>query len=87
VLRIKLQVAWLVINLIIAVEYTNEQQGITVGLTGFDGGKLKQICAQGIHVPCNKGEYGPAEDAHMIIDHLVHAYISSVVRSELNVEV
>ena len=33
-------------------------------------------------MPCHKGEYGPAEDAHMIIDHLVHAYLSASIRSD-----
>ncbi len=69
-------------NLVKATEYANNHSAITVGLTAFDGGKLKQLSQHGIHVPCNKGEYGPAEDAHMIIDHLVHAYISNEIRME-----
>lgn len=68
-------------NLLKATEYANDQGAITFGLTAFDGGKLKQISQYGIHVPCNKGEYGPAEDAHMIIDHLVHAYIVNEIRT------
>jgi D-sedoheptulose 7-phosphate isomerase len=73
-------------NLVRAVEYANKNLAITVGLTAFDGGKLKQLSKYGIHVPCNKGEYGPAEDAHMIIDHLVHAYLSMLVKKEMHVE-
>lgn len=74
-------------NLIKAVEYANQHGAVTVGLTAFDGGKLKKISKYGVHVPCNKGEYGPAEDAHMIIDHLVHAYISMVVNKNTHVGV
>ena len=73
-------------NLVKATEYANNHSAITVGLTAFDGGKLKQLSQHGIHVPCNKGEYGPAEDAHMIIDHLVHAYLSMLVKKESCVE-
>ena len=73
-------------NLVKATEYANNHGAITVGLTAFDGGKLKQVSQHGIHVPCNKGEYGPAEDAHMIIDHLVHAYLSMLVKKESCVE-
>lgn len=75
------------INLINAMEYANQMGGISVGLTAFDGGRLKEVCAKGIHVPCHKGEYGPAEDAHMIIDHLVHAYLTVVIKSETEMSV
>ncbi len=65
-------------NIIKAVEYANNHDLLTVGLTGFDGGKLKQIAKKTIHVPTNKGEYGPVEDIHMILDHLVHAYLKEI---------
>jgi D-sedoheptulose 7-phosphate isomerase len=63
-------------NVVKAVEYANSMDNITVGLTGFDGGKLKQICRYGIHVNSNKGEYGPVEDLHMFLDHLIMTYLS-----------
>ena len=66
-------------NLIKAVNYANQQKIITCGLTAFDGGKLRKICKQGIHVPTEPKEYGPAEDVHMIIDHLVHAYLLRMI--------
>lgn len=62
-------------NVIKAVEYANEQGAITIGLTGFDGGKLRKIAKLPVHVPSNKGEYGPVEDVHMILDHLVGGYL------------
>ena len=62
-------------NILKAVDYANEKNGITVGLTGFDGGILKKKCKLSIHVDTNKGEYGPVEDIHMILDHLIHAYL------------
>lgn len=53
----------------------------TVALTAFDGGKMKIVADEGIHVPTAPKEYGPAEDAHMILDHLVHAYISRYIHA------
>ena len=52
----------------------------TVALTAFDGGKMKSIADEGVHVATGMKEYGPAEDAHMILDHLVAAYLSRVIK-------
>jgi D-sedoheptulose 7-phosphate isomerase len=62
-------------NIIEAVQYANEQGAVTVGLSGFDGGKLKQIARHCVHVPTNSGEYGPVEDIHLILDHLVGSFL------------
>lgn len=60
-----------------------KQIGIkTVALTAFDGGKMHAIADEGIHVPTGMKEYGPAEDAHMILDHLVGAYLTRLVSRE-----
>ena len=59
-----------------------KRDGLTIGLTGFDGGKLKKILDYVIHVPTDKGEYGPAEDAHMVLNHLIGAYLNRLVASE-----
>ena len=59
-----------------------KQMGIrTIALTAFDGGKMKTEADQGVFVPTGLGEYGPAEDAHLILDHLVHAYLSRIIRA------
>ena len=52
-------------NVVRAVEYANANEGVTVALTGFDGGRLRDAARYGVHVPTHKGEYGPVEDAHM----------------------
>ncbi len=62
-------------NLVRAVEYANEYGGISVALTGFDGGRLREIAQHVVHVPSATGEYGPVEDAHMILGHLVTAFL------------
>lgn len=63
------------VNVVRAVEYARECGTTVVGLTGFDGGRLAELAQIVVHAPTNPGEYGPAEDVHMVIDHLVGAYI------------
>jgi D-sedoheptulose 7-phosphate isomerase len=69
-------------NVLRAVEYAKAHGATTVGLTGFDGGKLKSLVDHAVHVPTEKGEYGPVEDAHMVLDHLVGSYLIRLVRAE-----
>ena len=61
-------------NLIKAIEYARENNIYVVCLTAFDGGYLKDNCDLNIHVPTKIGEYGPAEDLHMVICGLVGSY-------------
>jgi D-sedoheptulose 7-phosphate isomerase len=67
-------------NLIKAFEYAEHSKIHTVSITAFDGGNLKKIASQGIHVPTEAKEYGPAEDAHMILDHLIGAYLARYIK-------
>jgi D-sedoheptulose 7-phosphate isomerase len=67
-------------NLLKAFEYANSIGIGTVAITAFDGGKMKILASQGIHVPTDLKEYGPAEDAHLVLDHLVTAYLMRYVR-------
>ena len=68
-------------NLIQAIDTAKKMNTITVGISGFDGGKMKEMVDVSLHVPTEKGEYGPAEDAHMVLDHLVSNYLMRLVRS------
>jgi D-sedoheptulose 7-phosphate isomerase len=68
-------------NLLKAVEYAQSAGIKTVALTAFDGGKLKAMADEGIHVPTEPKEYGPAEDAHLVLDHLVGAYLIRIVQA------
>ena len=67
-------------NLLRAVDFAKRKGATTVGLTAFDGGALRRSVDVPVHVPTHAGEYGPAEDAHMVIDHLVTAYLMHAVR-------
>ena len=68
-------------NLIHAINTTKAMGGITVGISAFDGGKMKELVDFSLHVPSEKGEYGPAEDAHMVLDHLVANYLMRYVKT------
>jgi len=61
-------------NVIRALEYANKNGGISVGLTGFDGGTMKKICQYSLHVPTPPGEYEPVEDAHLVVGHILASY-------------
>jgi len=63
-------------NVLRAVEYANQNGGTTVGLTGFDGGKLKDMTRLCLVVPVHYMQ--KIEDIHMLVDHLV----TSLIREE-----
>ena len=67
-------------NIIHTVEFAKSKGLTVIGLTGFDGGKLREISDIRIHVETRKGEYGPVEDVHMFIDHLIGSYFNRVVK-------
>ena len=68
-------------NLLDAIDTAKKMNTITVGISAFDGGKMKEMVDISVHVPTEKGEYGPAEDAHMVLDHLISNYLMRLVRS------
>jgi D-sedoheptulose 7-phosphate isomerase len=66
-------------NLLKAVEVASELGMESYSLTGFDGGKLKQLTlGRNIHVETPKGAYGLVEDAHLAICHVITECIRSV---------
>jgi D-sedoheptulose 7-phosphate isomerase len=69
-------------NLLRAFEYARDAGIRTLAITAFDGGKLKGLGDAGIHVPTEPKEYGPAEDSHMVLDHLISAYLMRYVRQD-----
>jgi D-sedoheptulose 7-phosphate isomerase len=68
-------------NLLDAIDTAKKMNTVTVGISAFDGGKMKEMVDISVHVPTEKGEYGPAEDAHMVLDHLVSNYLMRLVRN------
>ena len=56
-------------NIIRAVRYAKEKGNLVIGLTGYDGGKLKELSDIQLHVPIHDMQI--TEDIHMIYDHLI----------------
>jgi D-sedoheptulose 7-phosphate isomerase len=62
-------------NTLRAVQYANAKGGISIGLVGFDGGKMKSECQITLHIETQPGEYGPVEDVHHSICHIVTTFL------------
>lgn len=58
-------------NIVNAAKWVKEQGGKVIGFLGFDGGAMKDMCDITLHVPAHLGEYGPVEDAHLILNHIL----------------
>jgi D-sedoheptulose 7-phosphate isomerase len=69
-------------NLLNAVDFAKENGIKTIGLLGFDGGKLLKKIDCPFMIESEIGLYGPVEDAHLAICH----YISTRVKQQLITE-
>lgn len=56
-------------NIIRAVEMAKEKLITTIGMTGFDGGRLRDLADIKLHVPVKN--YGIVEDFHQILMHVI----------------
>ncbi len=56
-------------NVLNAIELAKASGAVTAGLTGYDGGKLRQIVDISVHVPVMSMQV--TEDIHMVLDHLM----------------
>lgn len=54
-------------NVVKAIEWAKEHGGVTVGFTGYSGGRVKQLCEYNVHVAMNDMQI--AEDIHMSLCH------------------
>ncbi len=68
------------LNLVNAAEWFSARGGRVMGLLGFDGGRLKDPCDVIIHVRSNKGEYGPVEDIHLIMNHILSHWFQNKLK-------
>ena len=69
-------------NLVEAVSVAKQKRVKVACLTGFSGGQLRQMGDISVHVETAAGDYGPAEDAHMAISHMVTELLRHRVGSE-----
>jgi D-sedoheptulose 7-phosphate isomerase len=65
-------------NILAAVEAAKQIGLTTVALTGCDGGKVATMADVALIVSAN--EYGPIEDVHMILDHIIRRYLHEKLR-------
>lgn len=56
-------------NVVNAVEYAKDRGNTVIGLSGYDGGKLKDLSDIQLHVPVDDMQI--VEDLHMVFDHLM----------------
>lgn len=71
-------------NVLKAVELANAANAITIGLTGFTGGKLGPMAKLHIHVPSTRIEQ--VEDIHLMIEHMVISTIRETTQTSSFVE-
>lgn len=62
-------------NVIKAIDYANKNGGVTIGITGYDGGKLKKVAKYSINA--NVGDMQISEDIHMVICHILMKLFST----------
>jgi D-sedoheptulose 7-phosphate isomerase len=56
-------------NVLAAIDWANRHELVTFGLTGYDGGKLRQIAKHGLHMPLH--DMGMVESIHLALFHWV----------------
>ncbi len=66
-------------NVLKAVQYAKARGARTVAWTGFGGGKIKSLVDLAIVVPSK--EYGPCEDLHMVLDHLMMQRLRELIKN------
>ena len=64
-------------NVVRAAEVAREMEVTVIGLTGFDGGRLAGLSDVSVHVPSPPDAYGPVEDVHLIVNHMLVAALAS----------
>jgi len=62
-------------NAIRALEYAAANGATPVAIVGFDGGGMKHAAKHVIHIESPQGDYGPVEDTHLVLDHLITQYL------------
>lgn len=56
-------------NVVKALEFANNNGAFTIGLTGYSGGKVKQMCKHNVHIPIDDMQI--TEDLHLVLDHCI----------------
>jgi len=62
-------------NILACIDVAKTLKLTTIGFTGFDGGRLATVVDLLVHVPTRKGAYGPVEDVHLAINHMITEWL------------
>lgn len=65
-------------NVLKAIKYANENGGITIGFSGYDGGKLARIARFSLVAHIN--DMQKSEDVHLILCHLIMRTIINLIK-------
>ncbi len=58
-------------NVLACVNAAKELGLTRIAFTGFDGGRLATMVDLLVHVPTRMGAYGPVEDVHLMVNHMI----------------
>jgi D-sedoheptulose 7-phosphate isomerase len=62
-------------NIVRVVQVARKMQITTIALLGMEGGQVAEMTDVSVIVPSD--DYGPIEDAHVVLDHLITSYLCS----------
>lgn len=68
-------------NVLKAIEYANKNGAQTLGLTGFDGGKLASLAKATLVIKVN--DMQKVEDAHLIVTHIIMQIVYKKLHNRL----
>ncbi|MBI2662467.1 SIS domain-containing protein [Candidatus Woesearchaeota archaeon] len=67
-------------NILKGIETAKKVGATVLGMLGFDGGEAKEMVDYHIIVPSNN--YGPIEDIHMVLTHLIASHVGKIKREK-----
>lgn len=60
-------------NVVEALRHARGAGAKIIACTGFEGAAIREYADIDLHLDLARGEYGPAEDVFMILDHLIYS--------------
>lgn len=69
-------------NTILAAKDARLLGASTIALVGFDGGELAETCDLVVHARSEHGDYGPVEDAHLVVNHMISSGLLNRIRED-----
>lgn len=67
-------------NIVAGVDYARKHGAFVIGLSGFSGGKLKELADLNINIPAET--YEQIEDVHLTITHLIVTHFKALHKTD-----